>query len=60
MDDNNPQTMSVPEAGAEYYGLERNGSYEAVKSGAIPVILVGKRKMRVSRRAMERKMAAGE
>ena len=24
-----PKTMSVPEAGKVYYGLSRNGSYEA-------------------------------
>jgi hypothetical protein len=47
------QTMSVPEAGQEYYGLSRNGSYEAAAVGLIPTIRIGKL-LRVPRRAMER------
>jgi hypothetical protein len=34
------RTLSVPEAGALYYGLGRNGSYEAAKRGLIPTIEV--------------------
>ncbi len=52
-----PKTMTVPEAGERYFGLSRNGSYAAVKHGAIPVIRIGKL-MRVSVAAMERKVAA--
>jgi hypothetical protein len=34
-------TVSVPEAGAVFYDLSRNGSYEAAKRGDIPTIRVG-------------------
>jgi hypothetical protein len=49
------KTMSVPEAGAHYYGLSRNGSYDAAKRGDIPTIKVG-RLRRVPVAAMERKL----
>ena len=49
------KTLSVPEAGALYYGLSRNGSYDAAKRGEIPTIRVG-RKFRVPVAAMERKL----
>lgn len=53
-------TISVPEAGKRYYGLSRNGSYEAAKRGEILVIQVG-RLQRVPVAAMDRKMEqAGE
>jgi hypothetical protein len=45
--------MSIPEAGSLYYGLSRNGSYDAAKRGEIPVLRVG-RKLRVPVAAMER------
>ncbi len=48
-----PQTMSVPEAGKKYYDLSRNGSYDAAKRGDIPTIAVG-RLLRVPVRAMEK------
>jgi hypothetical protein len=50
-----PKTLSVPEAGKRYYDLGRNGSYEAAKRGEIPFIQVGARK-RVPVIAMERKL----
>jgi len=50
------KTMSVPEAGKCYFGLSRNGSYEAAARGDIPTIRVGKL-LRVPRIAMERKLA---
>jgi hypothetical protein len=50
-----PKTISVPEAGACYYDLSRNGSYEAAKRGEIPTIRVG-RLLRVPVAAMERKL----
>jgi excisionase family DNA binding protein len=36
------KTISVPEAGRQL-GLSRNGAYEAVKRGEIPVVRIGKR-----------------
>jgi hypothetical protein len=54
------QTMSVPEAGRIYFGLSRNGSYDAAKRGDIPTIKVG-RLRRVPVRVMERQMeSAGQ
>jgi excisionase family DNA binding protein len=47
------KTMSVPEAGRLYFGLSRNGSYDAAKRGEIPTIRVGG-KIRVPIAAMER------
>lgn len=37
-------TLSVPDAGAIFYGLSRNGSYEAAKRGDIPTIPIGRKK----------------
>ena len=50
------KTMSVPSAGKLYFGLGRNGSYEAAKRGEIPVIKIGAR-LRVPVIAMERMLA---
>jgi hypothetical protein len=47
--------MSVPEAGKKYFGLSRNGSYDAAERGEIPTIQVG-RLLRVPIRLMERKL----
>jgi hypothetical protein len=55
MSDDTPLTMTVPEAGAKYYGLGRFGSYAAAQRGDIPTIRVG-RLLRVPVRAMERKL----
>ncbi|MER9456986.1 MULTISPECIES: hypothetical protein [unclassified Mesorhizobium] len=41
----NRPTLSVPIAGAVFYGLSRNGSYEAAKRGDIPTIRIGKKIM---------------
>ena len=54
----NPKTISVPEAGREYYGIGRDASYEAAKRGEIPVVRVG-RLLRVPVVAMERKLEVG-
>ena len=35
------KTLSIPEAGRIYFGLSRNGSYEAAKRGELPVLKVG-------------------
>jgi hypothetical protein len=56
MRSNTPKrTISVPEAGEEYYGLSRQGSYEAARRGDIPTIRIG-RLLRVPVAAMERKL----
>jgi hypothetical protein len=36
-------TISVPDAGAVFYGLARNASYEAAKRGEIATITIGGR-----------------
>lgn len=49
------KTISVPEAGREYFGFGRHSSYEAAKRGDIPTIKVG-RLLKVPVRAMEAKL----
>jgi hypothetical protein len=52
--------MTVPEAGRRYFGLSRNGSYDAAKRGEIPVVKIG-RMLRVPIRALEKMLdRAGE
>ena len=51
----NTETLSVPQAGARYFGLSRNASYEAARRGDLPTIDVGRLK-RVPVRTMERKL----
>lgn len=51
------ETMSVPEAGRHYFGLSRNGSYNAANAGDIPTIRVGKLR-RVPVRQMEKMLEA--
>jgi hypothetical protein len=53
------RTIGVEDAGRIYYGLSRNGSYDAAKRGEIPVIKVG-RLLRVPVVAMERRLAGVE
>jgi hypothetical protein len=53
MSEDLPLTLSVPEAGRKYFGLSRNGSYDAAARGEIPVIKIGRLK-RVPVRALER------
>jgi hypothetical protein len=50
-----PKTLTVPEAGRQYFDLGRNASYEAARRGDIPTIRVG-RLLRVPVVAMERKL----
>ena len=45
-------TLSVPEAGAKYFGLSRNGSYDAAGRGEIPTVKIG-RLLRVPVKALE-------
>jgi Helix-turn-helix domain len=47
-----PLTISVPEAGRKYFGLSRNGAYNAAARGDIPTVRVGKL-LRVPVRALE-------
>jgi hypothetical protein len=53
MGKDSPLTIPVPEAGRKYFGLSRNGSYDAAKRGEIPTIKVG-RLLRVPIRLMEK------
>ena len=56
-----PLTISVPEAGRKYLGIGRDASYQAAKSGDIPVMRIGPKLLRVPVIAMERKLErAGE
>lgn len=48
-----PKTLSVPEAGKLYFGLSRNGSYDAARRGDLPTIRIGKL-LRVPVAALER------
>ena len=47
------KTISVPEAGREYFGLGKNASYAAAARHEIPVIRIGG-KLRVPVIALER------
>jgi hypothetical protein len=50
-----PKTLSIPEAGFQYLGLSKNGSYDAAARGEIPYIVVGRLK-RVPIALMEKMM----
>jgi hypothetical protein len=43
MDNQAPKTISVPQAGKQYFGLAKNASYEAAARGDLPVIRIGGR-----------------
>jgi excisionase family DNA binding protein len=47
-----PLTLSVPEAGKKYFGLSREGSYDAARRGELPTVRIG-RLLRVPVRALE-------
>jgi len=49
-------TCAVPEAGKYYFGLGRNGSYEAARRGEIPTIKLGGR-LRAVVAALDKKVA---
>lgn len=51
-----PKTLSVPEAGKRYFNLAKNASYQAARSGDLPVIKIGGR-LRVPVTALERMLA---
>jgi len=46
-------TISVEEAGRDYFGLCRAASFQAAREGRIPTIKIGKRIRRVPIRALE-------
>jgi hypothetical protein len=50
-----PKTLTVPEAGRQYFDLGRNASYEAARRGDIPTIRIG-RLLRVPVVQLERKL----
>jgi hypothetical protein len=51
-----PKTISIPEAGERYFGLSRNGSYDAADRGEIPFLRIGRLK-RVPVQLMEKMLA---
>jgi hypothetical protein len=51
-----PKTLSVPEAGRQYFDLGRDASYNAAKRGEIPTVRIG-RTLRVPVVALERMLA---
>jgi excisionase family DNA binding protein len=53
MSEEAPLTLSVPEAGKRYFGLSRNGAYDAAARGEIPTIRIG-RLLRVPVQALQR------
>jgi excisionase family DNA binding protein len=48
-----PKTLSVPEAGRQYFNLGKNASYEAARRGQLPAIRIGRR-LRVSISALDK------
>jgi hypothetical protein len=42
-DDHRPKTISVPQAGKQYFDLAKNAAYAAAARGEIPVIRIGGR-----------------
>lgn len=59
MPDEQPLTLSVPEAGRKYFNLGRNGAYAAAQRGELPVIQIGRLK-RVPVAALEQMLAAAK
>jgi hypothetical protein len=55
MNNNQPKTLTVPQAGKEYFGLSRNASYAAAERGDIPTVRIGKL-LRVPVRAIEERL----
>ncbi|WP_042777829.1 hypothetical protein [Sinorhizobium fredii] len=40
-------TISIPDAGAVFYNLGRNASYDAAKRGDIPTVEIGGKKLAI-------------
>lgn len=57
--ENVPLTMTVPEAGAKYFGISRKAAYKAVANGSLPVVRLG-RTLRVPVAACERMLQDAE
>lgn len=53
MSESECKTISVPEAGRRYFGLERDAAYAAAKRGDIPTVRLG-RTLRVPIIALDR------
>jgi hypothetical protein len=54
-DSGRPWTLSVPEAGRKYFGLSRQGSYDAAARGELPTVKIG-RLLRVPVRKLEQQL----
>jgi hypothetical protein len=52
------KTLSIPEAGYRYFGLSKNGAYDAASRGEIPFLQIGRLK-RVSVARMDALMLEG-
>ena len=52
-----PKTISVPEAGKQYFDLGKNASYAAAGRGDIPVVKIG-RILRVPVQALEQMLSS--
>jgi excisionase family DNA binding protein len=50
------KTMTVPQAGATYFGLSESASYRAERNGELPTIRIG-RLLRVPTQALEKMLA---
>jgi len=46
MNEDAPLTLSIPEAGKKYFGLSRNGAYDAAARGELPPIRIGRHRAR--------------
>jgi hypothetical protein len=57
MSNDQPLTISVPEAGMQYFDMSKNAAYAAAKRGDIPTIRIGKL-LRVPVRALEQMLNA--
>jgi len=42
MNNDQPKTISVPQAGKDYFDMSRNSAYAAAARGDIPTIKIGK------------------
>jgi hypothetical protein len=58
-DEGSKRWLSVPDAGRIYYGLSRNGSYDAAARGEIPTQRVG-RLLKVPVHLMEEKFGQAD
>jgi hypothetical protein len=59
MNQDEPLTISVPEAGKRYFDMSRGASYQAAERGEIPTVRIG-RLLRVPIAAMDAMLAAAK